>query len=528
MFGFGKTEQVVPVSFHDGALSFRCSEKYSPGKSTKVQLLLTIGGRLETPQVPVVVATCETTADGYLCTGGVQLDNRKRLELMKQLTYAGIAGACRRGSRRIETIVRILSKQLPNFHAITCDVSRSGVQLICDGVIAPGSYLNLTFDLDIVGFPELTMQAVCIRCVEDYEGTGSRNAKSRLGVAFTQQHPETHAAWDKFYDHLLAKEGSSLMSRALGDVGPSRAEQPRPAGTGPSAPPPPPPPPSSQRPASPAPQQAPPAPVQPAAAYPATAAPAGYPGSAAGSGGYPAPAAPAAGYPGSAAASGGYPTPPPAGYPPSGGYPAAPPSAAQPYPAPPVPGYAGASGSYPSQANAPQPLATPEPPQAPPGYAAASGGYPTVPNVPVAPVQDPAGAPPGYPPSVGGYAAPPAAPRPPEPAHFSTPPMALTFDSMAPPPPPLPQPVQYDPVPVQAMGIDGDSIVFRAREDAQLRAGNVRPVVLELQYNGQRTNAVLMVAVSRVDSATAGICLCWGTLREDAQKIELLNQVLAG
>jgi hypothetical protein len=95
------------------------------------------------------------------------------------------------------------------------------------------------------------------------------------------------------------------------------------------------------------------------------------------------------------------------------------------------------------------------------------------------------------------------------------------------PPPPLFLPTQYEPVPVQAMGIDGDSIVFRAREEAQLRAGSVRPVLLELQYNGQRTNAVLMVAVSRVDSATAGICLCWGTLREDPQKIELLNQVLS-
>lgn len=506
MFGFGKTEQVVPVSFHDGVLTFRSAEKYTPGKSAKVQLLLTIGSRLETPQVSLAVASCSETAEGYLCSGSVQMDNRKMLELMRQLTYAGVSGACRRGSRRIETVVRILSKELRNFHAITCDVSRSGVQLTCDGALAPGSYLNLTFDLDIVGFPELTMQAVCVRCVEDYENTGTRNAKSRLGVAFTQQHPETHAAWDKFYDHLLGKEGSSLMARSLGDVSTGRTEAARQA----SAPPPPPPPPVPQRPAASAPPAAAP---QQAPAYPAQpAAPAGYPQ-----------AAPAAAYGA---------TPQPQGYPgASGGYPAIPGYPAQQPPEPAPQGHAGASGSYPSLPHYPAQAAPTPPPQ---GYAGTSGGYPAMAGYPAqqapepSPPSHPGGYPNDYPGGSGGYPspAPPAPAPPPEPMHFTSPPSALTFESMAPPPPPLPQPVNYDPVPVQAMGIDGDSIVFRAREEAQMRAGSVRPVVLELQYNGQRTNAVLMVAVSRVDSATAGISLCWGSLREDRQKIELLNQVL--
>ncbi len=216
MFGFGKTEQVVPVSYSDGLLTFRSTEAYKVGKSTKVQLLLTIADKLETPSISVLIGSVEDVEEGsFLCTGALQLDGRRTSELVAKLTYAGVEGACRRSSRRIDTMVRILSKDLPGFHAVTKDVNLSGVQLVCDGPVEPGCYLNLTFDLEVVGFPELTMQAQCVRCVD--EMVGARNArKCRLGVAFTAQHPETHAAWAKFYHHLLGHKNASLMGKSLG------------------------------------------------------------------------------------------------------------------------------------------------------------------------------------------------------------------------------------------------------------------------------------------------------------------------
>lgn len=90
---------------------------------------------------------------------------------------------------------------------------------------------------------------------------------------------------------------------------------------------------------------------------------------------------------------------------------------------------------------------------------------------------------------------------------------------------PVSQP-DSEPAPVQAMGIDGANFVFRALDDDAFLVGGLRQVELELQHNGQWTRLVLSVVISRVEPAPSGLCMCWGTLREDARVVQMLNQSL--
>jgi hypothetical protein len=419
-FGFGKAEQVLPVAYSDGTLTFHSSEPYRVGKAVKVQLLLTCAERVETPSVNLTITYVEEIHEGtFLCVGALQMDARRTQELKVKLSYAGVQGACRRSSRRLETMVRVLSKELPGFQAVTRDVSLTGVQLVCDGPVAQGSYLNLSFDLDVVGFPELVMQAVCVRCAE--EAATSRNApKCRVGVAFTPQHPETHAAWAKFYDHLMAQQGASLMAKSLGTD--TRGQD----------------------------GVAPPAPV---ASSTIMMAP---------------------------------PPPPP--------------------PPPPAP--------------APSPSASSDQ-----GVAATQ----TVPPHRVRPGL--VGVPPPYPAGSAPVAyTPPGAPAAPEAPYPSAAPAGayspLTFDNLPPPPMPVAA-LDFEPAPAQPMGIDGVNFVFRALDDDNFLVGALRQVEIDFQHEGQWMARVVSVVISRVEPAPSGLCMCWGTLREDALTVQLLNRSLS-
>lgn len=215
MFGFGRTEQVVPLSYTEGFLSFSCSSKYKIGKSAKVKLTLIFGQAIHTPTVSLAVTDFQPAEDGtFVCTGAIDLSKSKLAELEMQMAYAGVPGADRRASRRLPYTIRILSKELSSFRAVTTNINLDGVELNCDNPVATGHLMNLQLDLESVGFRELKMQARCIWSIEEVDES-SRRPRYRVGVGFTNQHPDAQTAWGKFYRGILASEGQSVMLKTM-------------------------------------------------------------------------------------------------------------------------------------------------------------------------------------------------------------------------------------------------------------------------------------------------------------------------
>jgi hypothetical protein len=170
LFGFGKTEQVVPLSYKEGLLTFACSSKYKVGKSAKVKLTLVYGQSIHTPTVSLTVVAFEPNEDGtYSCSGSLDVSASKLPQLILQMAYAGVEGADRRGSKRLTYTVRILSRELSSFHAVTSNINLNGTEISCDSPVAIGHFVNLQFDLESVGFPVLKLQAQCIWSIEEID-----------------------------------------------------------------------------------------------------------------------------------------------------------------------------------------------------------------------------------------------------------------------------------------------------------------------------------------------------------------------
>jgi hypothetical protein len=630
LFGFGKAEQVVPLSFKEGILSFSCSGKYKVGKSAKIKLTLVYGEAVHTPTVAITVIAFEPTEDGtYLCQGALDISASKLPGLVMQMAYAGVEGADRRASRRLPYTIRILSKELSSFRAVTTNINVSGTELNSDNPVAPGHYMNLQFDLESVGFPELKMQAVCVWSLEEIDE--ARKSRYRVGVGFTNQHPETHAAWAKFYRSILATEGASVMLKTIdgGSVADKKAE-----GGLPLVIPPPPPPPAPS--ASSSGQWTSPPTGNPFATQ---EMPAPVPTD---SGGYPIPSpqqstsqlnfvAPPAAVPPSSQMGGGFntqaaPPPPllpnklalpPAGQPqeqpaqppgglsfpssqastPTGGFsfPSSQPSPG--FQIPPSPPQQSGFG-FPSSA---QPSGFQIPPSQPPpqqvgfGFPAPpqpSGGFQIPPSQPPpqqvgfgfpAPSQPSGGfqIPPSQPPpqQVGfGFPAPsqpsggfqmPGSQTPPQqggfgfpapsqPSGFQIPPsqpptqqVGFGFPAPSqpgggfqiPPSPPPPQQAGFgfptqpgsqggfslppsQPEQVQPLGISGANLAYRGRSDEGCRPGTRKQVQLSFNVEGRLTAVVINVGLSRVEPSPDGTCVCWCTVLEDEQKIQVLNQLL--
>jgi hypothetical protein len=640
LFGFGKAEQVVPLSFHEGLLSFSCSGKYKVGKSAKVKLTLVYGESIHTPTVSLTVVAFEPTPEGtFLCTGALDVSKSKLPELIMQMAYAGVEGADRRNSRRLPYTIRILSKELSSFRAVTSNINASGTELNCDHPVAPGHSMNLQFDLESVGFRELKMQAVCVWSAEEIDE--SRRSRYRVGVGFTNQHPDTHAAWTKFYRSILANEGASVMLKTMdgGSVADKKVDGVSVSAVIPPAPPPPPPPSASSsgqwttpptgnpfasqelQPKSqegygfnppPAPGQpnalnfaAPPAAVPPpsqmgggfntqAAPPPpilpnklqlppaspgkqqqaggplrlpeASTQPSGFGApSAHSSGGFQIPPVPPAQGSGFGAppahSSGGFqipPVPPAQGI----GFGAPPPHSSGGFQIPPVPPAQGGGFGAPSAHSSGGfqiPLVPPtqgggfgapsahssggfqmppsQPPQSGFGFppAASSGVGFQIPPAPSSqsgfgftPSQPSGGfqIPPAQPPQQSGFSFPgspqqPGFPAPSsQPGGFGTPPSqpsgGFGFPASAP----------VQPQPVEPLGIRGSSLAYRCRQDPTCAPGARKQVQLSFDVGGRVTSVAINVSLTRVEPAVDGSCVCWCTVLEDEQKIQVLNQVL--
>ena len=76
----------------------------------------------------------------------------------------------------------------------------------------PGSYLNLTLELEQSSLPQLTLQGVVVWCRE----SGKRKSFN-VGIEFTQQHPEVQQLWQQTYHNLLVRQKGSVLQRSLSD-----------------------------------------------------------------------------------------------------------------------------------------------------------------------------------------------------------------------------------------------------------------------------------------------------------------------
>ena len=131
LFSLPRSSPLIdPVEFSDGLLAFRCKRRLPFQAQTVAS---------PTPDGPV---TTEVLVCSYDSTQGVY---RARVANPGTLQKMRIDS---RQPRRLAQALRVSSRQIPKYFALTEDISSSGLRLATEEPLAVGSTLEMSLDLD--------------------------------------------------------------------------------------------------------------------------------------------------------------------------------------------------------------------------------------------------------------------------------------------------------------------------------------------------------------------------------------------
>lgn len=181
------------VDLRNNQLLFRSNRKYPDGKQLEVKVALPPGsGRVTTLPVQIV--------SSRPLEGGGLLYNARVLADVGEVKVSGnVRDPALRRAPRYAVGVRVRSRRLPGYRAITIDLSRSGVQLEADGPVQPGQVLDLTLEFDRYEVADLCCDARVVWCRHD-----PARDRYRIGLEFCPANPAMQRELDRvadFFEH---------------------------------------------------------------------------------------------------------------------------------------------------------------------------------------------------------------------------------------------------------------------------------------------------------------------------------------
>lgn len=201
------------VELKDGVFVFRSPKRFPEGKEAQVKVALT-PGKLSTLRVHVdSVRPSE---------GGKTVHVARVLGEAPDLEVSGAAqGAALRNATRHTLGLRVMSRDLPGFHGMTVDLSRTGLQLEITGQVEVGKRVALSLEFDRFDLPKLDCVAHVMWCrshqVRENQRVG-RDNKYRAGLKFDEnQGPEVHALITQiadFFEQRSHEDLGSLLDQA--------------------------------------------------------------------------------------------------------------------------------------------------------------------------------------------------------------------------------------------------------------------------------------------------------------------------
>lgn len=215
MFGLFGPEKVEFIDIQDTSLTYRSKrKKHTSGAVAKINLQVFLEGAMQQLRLEVVVDSVRKLPDGsHLIVSHLLADAEKSAQYIAVLSEAPRPdiGRFARRSERVPIGLRVLSHQLPGYRGVTVDISRHGAQIKCEGLLEAGEVLDITFELELNDCPKLTLRGMVVWAVVGEE----RRKSYRMGIEFTEQHPETQVLWDRSYAYLLKMQSASVMHRSM-------------------------------------------------------------------------------------------------------------------------------------------------------------------------------------------------------------------------------------------------------------------------------------------------------------------------
>lgn len=155
-------EVVTFFEIHEGMLVVLSKRpKQADSKHTlRIRLLDHEARQVDIP-VTVVSSRPGPSGRGYRVTASVNLDSfyhRQLEDLLYSYAVRPDLGEAGRRSLRQNLCLQAESSELPGGRGFTCDVSRHGMRLQCDGPVEQGTALNLELHTEMAGLPRISLQ----------------------------------------------------------------------------------------------------------------------------------------------------------------------------------------------------------------------------------------------------------------------------------------------------------------------------------------------------------------------------------
>ena len=211
-FLFGP-ETVEFVELEDRKMTFQSKKGYKKGQTIRIRTVIPTEEGPETVQVPVSIVSCRKPESGkmFIVVGEVPGGNSQLMKVRMTFDAQASAekGAGQRRRPRHKLSLRLLSKDLPGFKAISVDFNALGLQIQTEGPVPEGKELVVQMELDSSNLPKILARAV-VRWVQQLE-----RKRFLIGLEFMDLPAEIEKELEEFEKFVVQRQTGEVFQRTI-------------------------------------------------------------------------------------------------------------------------------------------------------------------------------------------------------------------------------------------------------------------------------------------------------------------------
>lgn len=204
---FQRVEKVQFLGIEDRALTFKAKKAFKIGSRPTISISIPIAsGGAEDFKLPVTITRVRQVGKGAVVCTGLVPGAAQSVEQLRQL-LSGVDpnispeplsddGDNMRRAKRFHWSIRVLSKDLPGFRAISLDFNRLGVKLSTEGPAELGKIISLMLEIETAKTHEVLCQGL-VRWNKEIN-----RRKFEVGVEFTDLDAEVARELSNFEKFL--------------------------------------------------------------------------------------------------------------------------------------------------------------------------------------------------------------------------------------------------------------------------------------------------------------------------------------
>lgn len=215
------------MAIEDRALTFKSRKTFKVGSRPTISIAIPIAsGGAEDFKLPVTITKVRQVGpNAVVCTGLVP-GAAKSVEHLRQILHGLDPNAgstptneelddsdSMRRAPRYNWSIRVLSKDLPGFRAISLDFNRLGLKLSTEGAVEENKIITMMLEIETAKTRELLCQGL-VRWVREL---GRR--KYEVGIEFTELDEIVARELENFETFLADRQNGDVAKRSIQDSG---------------------------------------------------------------------------------------------------------------------------------------------------------------------------------------------------------------------------------------------------------------------------------------------------------------------